>query len=218
MWKSAVPGGDQAGYASITILESDGSKQYVQFLQKGIVGIAAQDGKFLWRYDKPAQGSPANIPTPVTWKNYVYAGSGRGGGALVKLNVENGRVEPEPVYSTPKAPTAIGGALKIGENLYGTAQALLCLDFMTGKLKWENRAIGAASLLFADGLLYLHGENGEVALVEATPEGYRQKGRFTPPNAPERGAKKAWAYPALANGRLYIRDEGVLWCFDVKAK
>jgi hypothetical protein len=89
---------------------------------------------------------------------------------------------------------------------------------MTGKMKWEDRAVGPASVLFADGRLYLHGENGEVALVEAVPDGYEQKGRFTPPNVPDRGSAKAWAYPVVANGRLYIRDTGVLWCYDVSGK
>ena len=71
-------------------------------------------------------------------------------------------------------------------------------------------------LCYADGRLYLHGESGELALVEATPEGYREKGRFTPPDQPERGQSKAWAYPVVANGRFYIRDSNVLWCYDVK--
>ena len=71
-------------------------------------------------------------------------------------------------------------------------------------------------MLYADGNLYLHGENGEVALVEATPDGYHERGRFTPEDPPDRGDSKAWAYPVVANGRLYIRDMGTLWCYDVK--
>ena len=57
-----------------------------------------------------------------------------------------------------------------------------------------------------------------MALIEATPEEYRERGRFTPPNLPERGNTKAWAYPVVANGRLYIRDWDRLWCYDVKAR
>jgi outer membrane protein assembly factor BamB len=66
--------------------------------------------------------------------------------------------------------------------------------------------------------LYLHGENGELALVEATAEGYREKGRFTPPGQPERGQSKAWAYPVVSNGRFYVRDFDILWCYDVRAR
>ena len=108
--------------------------------------------------------------------------------------------------------------MRIGEYLYGTSgQALICADFLTGTVKWEERSIAPASLCYADGGLYLHGENGDLALIEHNPEAYHEKGRFTPPEQPDRGQSKAWAYPVVANGRLYIRDAGVLWCYDVKA-
>ena len=84
-------------------------------------------------------------------------------------------------------------------------------------MKWEERSIAPASLCYADGRLYLHGENGDLALVENNPEAYHEKGRFTPAEQPNRGQSKAWAYPVVANGRLYIRDSEVLWCYDVKA-
>ncbi|MCX6924580.1 MAG: polyvinylalcohol dehydrogenase, partial [Verrucomicrobia bacterium] len=93
----------------------------------------------------------------------------------------------------------------------------LCVEFTTGNVKWDDRSIGAAALCYADKRLYLHGENGEVALVEATPEAYHEKGRFKPTDSPECGNSKAWAYPVVANGRLYIRDLGTLWCYNVKA-
>jgi outer membrane protein assembly factor BamB len=95
---------------------------------------------------------------------------------------------------------------------------MMCVEFATGAVKWEERALGAASLCFADDRLHLHGENGEVALIEATPAGYQEKGRFSPPNQPQKTnpMEKAWAYPVVANGRLYIRDHQMLWCYDVK--
>lgn len=217
IWKSAVPGGDQAAYSSIVIADADGVKQYVQFLQKGLVGLDAKTGKFLWRYDQTVKGSPANIPTPVAYNGYIYSSTGKGGGGLVK--VKNKGAEAEQVYHNPKLPTSIGGAVKIGDNLYGTtAKTLVCANFTTGDIKWQEASVGAGSLCSADGRLYIHGENGEVALVEATPEAYREKGRFTPPDQPDRGRSKAWAYPAIADGRLYIRDAGSLWCYDIKGK
>jgi len=138
----------------------------------------------------------------------------------VKLKVKDGSVEPEQVYFESKFPTAIGGAVKVGDYHYGTTgQALLCTEFTSGQLKWEDRALGTASLCYADGRLYLHGENGDVALVEPGPESYSEKGRFTPPDQPKRAneMEKAWAYPVVANGQLYIRDHATLWCYDVKA-
>jgi outer membrane protein assembly factor BamB len=137
----------------------------------------------------------------------------------VKLTAKDGKIQADEVYFESKLPTAIGGAVKVGNFLYGTTgQALLCIDFATGAVKWEDRAIGAASLCFADGRLYLHGENGAGALVEASPESYREKGRFTPADLPKRanGMEKAWAYPVVANGQLYIRDLNNLWCYDLR--
>ena len=219
LWKSAVPGGEQAAYASVVVTSVGGVKQYVQFLQKGLVGVDARNGKFLWRYDKTAQGSPANIPTPVSREGYIYSATGRGGAGLIRLSMNQGSAEVEQVYASPKLPTAIGGTVLLGDYLFGTTgQALVCAEFKTGDVKWTERAVGAGSICYADGRLYLHGENGELALVEATPEGYRERGRFMPPGQPERGQSKAWAYPVVANGRFYVRDFDVLWCYDVKER
>ena len=216
IWKCVSPEGDEAAYASVIIVDAGGAKQYVQLLQKGLVGVDAKTGRFLWRYEKIAKGSPANIPTPVAHDAFVYTSTGRGGGGLVELTVAPNGVETEEIYASAKLPTSIGGSVKVGDFLYGTNGAgLMCVDFATGDVKWQDRSVGAGAVCFADGRLYLHGEKGDVALVEATGEGYREKGRFTPPDQPDRGRAKAWAYPVVANGRLYIRDSGTLWCYDV---
>lgn len=220
LWKCAVPEGDEAGYASAILVEAGGVKQCVQLLKKGLVGVEAKTGKFLWRYGKAVSRYGANIPTPVASDSSIYCAAAGTGGGLVKLKANGGNVEAEQVYFESKLPAAIGGAVKTGDYLYGTtAKALLCLEFATGQLKWEERALEAASVCYAGGRLYLHGENGEVALVEPSPDSYREKGRFTPPDQPKRGnqMEKAWAYPVVANGRLYIRDHGTLWCYGVKA-
>lgn len=218
IWKSAVPGGDPAAYASVIIVDAAGVKQYVQFLQGGVVGVDAKSGKFLWRYDKTASGSPANIPTPVARDGLVYTGTGKGGSALVKVELKNQQIIGEQVYYKKGLPTSIGGAVLLGEHLYGTTgRGLVCVDFATGAEKWQNDCIGPAALCYADGCLYLHGENGDAALVAATPEAYRELGRFTPPGQPDRGKAKAWAYPVVANGRFIIRDQEVVWCYDVKS-
>jgi len=219
IWKCPLPEGDEAAYASAILVEAAGAKQVVQLLQKGLVGVDAASGKFLWRNSKPISRFNANIPTPVAGDGVVYAASAGTGGGAVKLNPKDGGVEAEQVYFDVKMPAAIGGAVKIGDYLYGTtAQAMQCLEFATGKVTWQERALGAAAICYADDRLYLHAENGDVALVECSPEGYREKGRFTPPDQPKGGSRqdKAWAYPVIADGRLYIRDRGSLWCYAVK--
>jgi outer membrane protein assembly factor BamB len=217
IWASKIAEGDQAAYASVIAVEAGGVKQYVQFLEKGLVGVDAKSGKFLWRYEKTAQTSPANIPTPVASGSFVYSATGRGGGGLVELKADGTAVTAEQVYYIAQLPTSIGGSVLLDGNLYGTnTKGLMCVDFATGDIKWQELGVGAGSVCYADGRLYVRGEGGDVALVEATGEAYREQGRFTPPNQPNRGPRtKAWAYPVVANGRLYVRDLGMLWCYDV---
>src|SRR5262249_25104526 len=114
-----------------------------------------------------------------------------------------------------KLDTHIGGLVLVGEHVYGANnQELMCVDFKTGEIKWKDRCVGKGSLCYADGHLYVRGENGQVALVEATPAAYKEKGRFTPPGS---STKQNWPYPVIANGCLYLRDHGTLYCYDVKA-
>ena len=219
LWRCALPEGDEAAYSSALVIEAGGVRQYVQLLQKGLVGVESKTGKLLWRYAKPISRFNANIPTPVLSGSTIYVGSAGTGGGAIKLTAKDGGIAAEQLYFESKLPTAIGGAVKVGDFLYGTtAQAMLCVEFATGQIKWEDRALGAASLCCADGRLYLHGENGDVAVVEPSSEAYRERGRFTPPGQPKRinPMEKAWAYPVVANGRLYLRDHGSLWCYAVR--
>jgi outer membrane protein assembly factor BamB len=223
IWKSAIPGGDAAGYASAIVVQGGGRKQYVQSLSKGLVGVDAKTGEFLWRNKEVAKG-PAQYFTPVALGEYVYGGALGVGGVLVRLKLDQRGVVAEQVYLTRGLPNGMGGAVVVGNHVYGTevGQHLVAAEFTTGKVKWQDKSFGWASLAYADGHLYLHGINGEVALVEATPEGYREKGRFTPPAQPKHKQvgqfpEGSFAYPVIANGKLYIRDLGTLWAYDIKA-
>ncbi|HET6890681.1 MAG TPA: PQQ-binding-like beta-propeller repeat protein [Pyrinomonadaceae bacterium] len=222
VWKSAIPGGEPAGYASSIVVQGGGRKQYVQLLSKGIVGVDAKTGQFLWRYAEAAKG-PAQYFTPIAHGEYVYGGALGVGGGLVRLKPDGGGVAAEQVYFLRGLPNGIGGAVLVGDTLYGTeaGQGLVAAEFTTGKVKWKAEKFGWASIAYADGLLFLHFINGNVALVEATPEAFREKGRFTPPAQPTKKQvgpfpEGAFAYPVIANGRLYIRDLGTLWAYDVK--
>ncbi len=147
------------------------------------------------------------------------------GGGLVRLKPDANGVAAEQVYFERGLPNGFGGAVLVGDHLYGIAngeQQLLAVEFTTGKVIWKSDSVGRASVAYADGHLYVHGYNGDVALVEATPAGYREKGRFTPPAQPKHKqlgemAEHAYAYPVIANGSLYIRDLGTLWAYDIKA-
>lgn len=223
IWRASVPSGEPAAYATMSILQVGTSKQYVTFLDKGIVSVDAATGAVLWRDGRTADGSAANAPTPVINGNVVYHATAQTGGGAVRVSVKDGKVTTEPLYAEKRLPGMTGGTVLVNGTLYGSNMvSLMAVDFATGAVKWQVRSIGAASLAAADGLLFLHGENGDVALVEASPDAYKEKGRFTPPNQPQRragtpsGDSKAWSHPVLANGRLYVRDLGTLWVYDVK--
>jgi outer membrane protein assembly factor BamB len=220
VWKSAVPGGDRAGYSSAIAIDAAGRRQYVQFLDKGLVGVDAKTGKFLWRYTQTS-GGPANIATPVARGAYVYSTNARRfGGGLVQLIAANDGVTAEQVYFERDVPNTLGGQVLLGDYLYGTNQeGPVASEFATGKIRWRAQGVGPSAVTYADRHLYFHGENGDMLLVEATPEEYREKGRFTPANQPKRrdARERAWSYPVVSNGRLFIRDLGTLWCYDVRS-
>jgi outer membrane protein assembly factor BamB len=225
LWKCAVPGGDNASYGSPIRIEVGGIVQYVSVLQKGIVGVSAKDGKFLWRFDKAANKQGINIPTPMFHDGYLFGVAGyKAGGGVVHLTTGNGKVTAKEIWFEQDlaAVQQIGGFLRAGDYLYGTGNAaknaveLMCLEFKTGKIMWRHACVGPAELCVADGMLYVRGEkDGTVALVEATPTGYQETGRF---KQPDRNTKQqpAWPYPVVANGCLYLRDLGVLLCYDVR--
>ena len=221
IWKCAVPGGARAGYASIVAADAGGVRQYVAYTGDGLFGVDAKTGKLLWRYGKTTGAVGMSILTPVVGEGLVYSGNEPLGGAAIRILVDAGTAKVDEVYRSMKLPRMIGGAVLVDDYLYGTSgMALVSAEFKTGQIKWAERSVAPGAVAYADGRLYLHGESGEMALVEATPEAYREHGRFTPPNPPKRRAnagEKAWAYPVIANGRLYIRDADSLWCYDIKA-
>ncbi len=219
IWKCNVQDGSAAGYSSVVIAEFGGVRQYVQFLASGLMGIDPGSGKLLWRYDKSGKGSPAPIITPLVSDGMIYSGAFRATTALIKPVLNDGVFKVKEIYSNSKLPVGLGGVVKVGDYFYGSGGSVaMCVEFKAGTVKWEERSIGSGSLLAADGRIYIHADNGDVALFEPSAEGYHEKGRYTPPGVPSRSnpMEKAWTYPVISNGKLYIRDKESLWCYDVK--
>ena len=216
IWQAAVPNIGQAEYSSIIVANVAGTRQYVQFLGRGVVGVAAADGKFLWRYDSPANNT-ANCSTPIIFDGFVFAASGYGtGGGLAKLSKEGDAFKAEEVYFTKKMKNHHGGMVLLNGYIYGSDEGLLtCLEAKTGKVMWDARQPGKGSIAYADGRLYYRNEGGKgsIFLVEATPEKYIEHGRF---DQSERTKLASWSHPVIANGKLYIRDQDLLLCYDVK--
>ncbi|MCK5146130.1 PQQ-like beta-propeller repeat protein [bacterium] len=215
IWKVAIPGCKSAGYASMVIAEGMGIKQYITMVDTGLAGINV-DGTLSW-LNGVIKGN-GTIGTPITRDEYVYAGS-RNGCSAIKLSLSDDKVVAESLYLNSKLPNEIGGSVLVGDYLYGSkSKNLICADFLTGEIQWKEKLSDNVSLCYADSKLYLHGYNGEVAMIEASPEAYKELGRFAPTNQPAhtKPMDSVWTYPIISNGKLYIRDGNSLWCYSIK--
>jgi outer membrane protein assembly factor BamB len=209
---------DNAHYSSIIIAEIDGVRQYVQLTDKSLAGVAPNDGKVLWKTAR--KGATAVIPTPIYADGHVYVTSGYDIGCNLFKVAKGSDFTATQVYANKVMVNQHGGVVKLGEHLYGHSdtKGWTCQDFKSGEAQWqEKNKLRKGSLVYADGRLYCReeAEQGVVALVEATPSGFIEKGRFTPP---DRSGKKSWPHPVIAGGRLYLRDQDVLLCYGVKTK
>ncbi len=227
IWRASVPelgeaGADGAGYSSAVVSEAAGVRQYVQLLGRGVVGIEASTGRFLWGYNKVAN-DVANIPTSIVSGDYVFSSSGYGtGAALLKLSRDGDGIQAEEVYFlTGKQFQNHHGGLILHEGhiFTGTGHNKgfpLALDMMSGQVSWgpvRNKGKGSAAASFADGHLYFRYQDGLVVLIEANPKEYREKGSFMIPNIDQ----FSWSHPVIAGGKLYLREQGNLYCYDVSA-
>ena len=210
-----------AGYASAVVSTAAGVRQYVQFVGRCLLGVSARSGQTLWTYNRVAT-EHANVSTPILRGDYVFVSACYGGGsALLQVLREGGRVTvKEKYYLAPKVlENHHGGMVMVGDYLYaGTGFNKgfpVCLAWKTGKVMWRpgrGPGLGSAALVCADGHLYFRYENGTMALIEARPDKYTVRAKFVEPS----NLGKAWAYPVIANGRLYLRDQDVLCCYDLK--
>jgi hypothetical protein len=182
---------------------------------KAGVGVRAADGKLMWRYPRVANDT-ANVTTPVFSGDRVFYTSAYGtGSAMLQLKVEAGEVKANEVYFSRDMMNHHGGVVLVNGYLYGFSNAILtCMEFATGKVMWKDRSVGKGTLTVADGLLYLLGEGNTVGLAEASAAAYVEKGRF---RIADQGWP-SWAHPVISDGTLYIRNQGVLASYDVKAR
>jgi outer membrane protein assembly factor BamB len=226
IWRTAAPslgsrGRDGAGYAGIVVSEGAGVRQYVQMVGRGLVGVRASDGKLLWGYNRIAN-DVANIPTAIVQGDFVFGSTGyQAGGALVKLTKTADGVKADEVYflDSKVFQNHHGGMVLVGGYIYaghGHNRGFpICIEFSTGRVVWggdiRNGGSGSAAVAYADGNLYFRYQNGVVKLIEASPGGYKEKGSFEIP-----GANLSWSHPAIAAGKLYLRERDTLYAHNLK--
>jgi outer membrane protein assembly factor BamB len=209
IWKSQS---DQAGYSSAIPVEVNGGTQVVFFTHQRAVGLDLKDGKLLWEYARAAN-NVANAATPIARGNRVFLSSDYGtGGGVVEIKPDGSAQE---VWFSKDMRNHHSSSVLIGEHLYGFSSAILtAIKFETGEIAWRDRSVGKGSLVYADGRLYCFSERGVIGLVEATPTGYVERGRFRI----EPGELETWTHPVVAGGRLYLRDQDTIYAYDVRQK
>jgi outer membrane protein assembly factor BamB len=213
---------DSAAYSSVVPTTLNGVKQYVQMTTESVAGVAADDGRLLWKYERKTR---ITVPTPIVRDNLVYVSSAYLKGCnLIKITANGATFKAEEVYANTNMVNHHGGVVLVGDHLYGYTggnergpHEWVCQEFATGKIAWhEDKKLDRGSITCADGRLYLYGESeGKVVLLEPDPEEWKEVGHF---NLPEKSKfhRNYWTHPVVANGRLYIRDEDLIFCYDIK--
>jgi outer membrane protein assembly factor BamB len=212
---------DPAHYRSPIVFDFQGVRQCAVLTAKGVVSVNAKDGSFLWRYDRPACKTNANVPTPVYADGYVFCASGYGnGGGAVKLEIKDGKCTAAPAWETKNMDCHHGGYVVVNGFLYGNhARGWACLDLKTGEKKWivqpqKGVGVGKGSIYYADDMLYTLGEDGTMGLVEATPDEYKLVSTFKLPGREQ----DTYAHPVISSGRLFLRRADKLLVYSISSR
>lgn len=208
---------DAAQYSSPIVIENRGKRQYVQLVMKNVVGIDAKSGDLAWKSSWP--GRTAVIPTPIHDDGKIFITSGYGVGCkLVSLESSGSK----DVYDNKFMKNHHGGVIKLGDHLFGYSDQVgwVCMDFASGELLWnEKKALGKGAIAYADGRFYCQGESdGRIFLIEASTKGWKPRGQFTlNPQSKKRNPKgKVWTHPVISNGKMYLRDQEIVSCYNLK--
>jgi outer membrane protein assembly factor BamB len=227
IWKCAAPKDSGSGYASIVVAEAGGRRQYITLLgpELGLIGVDAESGTFLWNYSKVGNGT-ANIPTALVHDDLVFTSTGYNTGAALLKLVANGKggvtAQEQYFLKGRQLQNHHGGMILVGDYVYGghghNDGLPFCADLKTGKLRWgpeRGAGSGSASVVYADGHLYFRWDNNVVGLVEASPAGYNLKSEF---QLPKGTSTPGWQHPVIHQGKLYIRGNDQVLCYDIKQR
>ena len=215
VWQSSKLKGP-AQYSSPIRIEVNGQPQYAQLLMNKVVGIAPKDGALLWETSFP--GRVAVIPTVLFHNNSVYATAGYGTGCqMIKLD----GAEPEVVYEEKSITNHHGGVIVVDGKIYGHSDkgGWTCQDFLTGKIEWQDESLGKGACTYAAGHLICVDENdGTVVLATAKPDKWQEISRFklAPQTSIRKKEGRIWSHPVVVNGRLYLRDQDLIFCYNVQ--
>ena len=201
-------GDDRAGYSTPVLATLAGQPQVVVFSGSMVGGYDFQTGQPLWQHPIPTAAHVAN-PLPVS-PSQLLVSCGYGIGTYL-LGVEKADAQPwavTQIWKTPRLKSKFANYFRIGECVYGLDDGrLVCLDLATGNLRWRGERYGHGQLLLVAGQLLVQAENGEVILLEITPDAARELARFAAVTG------KTWNPPALAGEYLLVRNDGEAACY-----
>ena len=206
---------DPAGYSSVVTATIHGVRQYVQLTGQSVAGIDPKSGTILWKADRP--GKTAVISTPVVEGDLVFVTSGYGVGCNgFRIEKEGAQWTTKQLYADRKFANHHGGVVRHDGHVFGSSGSMFaCMNLASGELMYRERSAGKGSTVYADGHFYLRSESGPVALIKASSSELVEVSRF---DQPKRSDQRAWPHPVIANGKLYLRDQDLLLCYDVAAK
>lgn len=212
LWKTQD---DTAGYTSPIPAKLHGQHQILFFTGKRLVSVHSESGEVLWEFPWQTEND-CNIASPLVVQDYVFISSYYGRGcALLKIDKSASGWETSVVYKNKRMRNHIGTSVRIDDHLFGFDDKLLkCMNFRTGEILWEQEGFDKGSLAAFGKNLVVYGANGQLALVEANPKGYVENGRLAFSNQ----GHSCWSVPVIADGRLYVRDQERLVCFDIRSK
>lgn len=205
-------------YSSPVKATIHGKTQYVQLTMNKLFGVAAADGALLWESSWP--GRIAVIPTPIVVGNAVYIATGYGVGSKLVEVKEDGSTKD--VWNNKVMKNHHGGVIELNGHCFGYSdgRGWVCQSLKDGNATWsEKKKLGKGAIAYADGRFYLLDEGrGTVVLIDASTDGWNERGRFTlsPQTSRRNPQGKIWVHPVISNGRMYLRDQEYVYCYDVK--
>lgn len=205
--------GEKSAYCSPVIVKHGNMRLLLTMTGESLVGLNADTGDYLWKMSHITRYG-INPNTPLYYKGYIYTVSGYGtGGQMYKLSPDGKNINF--VWAQKKPDSQMGSAMLVDGYIYGSGhryRGWYCLDWKTGDIRFTSKEVGKkGNIIFSDGLLYLYGENGEVALVKPNPAKLEVIGSFEI----NQGSGPHWSHPVIKNGRLYIRHGEVLMVYDI---
>jgi outer membrane protein assembly factor BamB len=217
-WRTKVV--DDCTYSSPVLAEIGGVPQIIYAAQTKVYGVSPKDGTLLWTHDKKRQAEEIFAATPIVHDNQVLVSGAAAGSEVFRVSKSGKGFTTETVWSGKQFANLHGGMVLVGGQVYGSDEkrAWKCFDFATGKVDWESRRPGVGSIIFADSRLYcVSQDGGTVSLIEASPKAMNLRGQFTLPETSKlrRPSAGLWSHPVLAHGQLYLRDQELLYCYQV---